>query len=811
MPGILRKLIQSRSLGARLARWLTIAALVAAAQAAPPVRTTAEVRALPAARAAQGLPVELKAIVTYHDPTSGDFFVQDSTGAIYVETAAPIATPAGARVTITGVTAADFTNDIRQAAIVETGIGPRPEPRVLPLGRLVSGAEDCAFVVTTGRVRSAYIISDHSESRLEMRLEDAGRSIGAQVLNYAGLSPDSLTGATVRVTGVSAGHFNDRKQLIGSGVRVQSAADVVIVRPATPAPFSLALCPIDRLLASGRGLPVGRRGHVAGVVTCVQSGRSLVVQEGNAPLQVHTRQSTPVSPGDRVEVTGFLAFGDYSAVFEDANYRVIGGHAELSAMVVPPGGELNGAFDSKLVSIQAELTGVASSASRLTLVVKAGGALFPAVLEATVIPAALANLPPGTLLRVTGVCFVEARGVFRGAHGYRMVLRSPDDIRVIRLAPWWTADRLLYGAGGLLILVIAAVAWGATLRMRVRAQTAEMQRVLEARAIREERIAAIREARAYVLERINSREPLASVLGSVARLVESFFSGAIGYVHLLATNGDLELAASSRPDAALQHRLQRIPAQTSAELCARAVRENQLVVLEGSPAACACPIHSANHKLLGTVSVDFPGGRPADPLTPLMETGSQLAALAIENRRLYESLEYQALHDALTGLPNRTLLDVRLGQALESVRSPGDSISAAYLDLDGFKWVNDRYGHAAGDVFLQKAAQRLLGAVREGDTVARIGGDEFMVISRGVHSRSEAVEICSRLRAALAEPLDLGGGLCLPCSASIGVALFPDDAHTMEDLKRSADRAMYAAKSGGKGRRVTDLPVIQAG
>jgi len=810
VPGILRKLIQSRSQGARLARWLTIAALVAAAQATPPLRTTAEVRELSAARAAQGLPVELKAIVTYHDPTSGDFFVQDSTGAIYVETAAPIATPAGARVTITGVTAADFTNDIRQAAIVETGIGPRPEPRVLPLGRLVSGAEDCAFVVTTGRVRSAYIISDHSESRLEMRLEDAGRSIGAQVLNYAGLSPDSLTGATVRVTGVSAGHFNDRKQLIGSGVRVQSAADVVIVRPAAPAPFSLALCPIDRLLASGRGLSVGRRGHVVGVVTCVQPGRSLVVQEGNAPLQVQTRQSTPVSPGDRVEVTGFLAFGDYSAVLEDANYRVIRGHAELPAVVVPPGGELSGAFDSKLVSIQAELTGAARRENRLTLVLKAGGALFPAVLEAPLIPAALANLRPGTLLRVTGVCFVEARGVFRGSHGYRMVLRSPDDIRVIRLGPWWTTDRLLYGAGGLLILVIAAAVWGATLRIRVRAQTAEMQRVLEARALREERIAAIREARAHVLERINNREPLASVLGSVARLVESFFSGAIGYVHLLTTNGDLELAASSGPDA-VHYRLQRIPAQTSAELCARAVREDQLVVLEGSRAACACPIHSANHKLLGAVSVYLAGGMPAEPLAPLMDTGSQLAALAIENRRLYESLEYQALHDALTGLPNRTLLDVRLGQALESVRSPGDSISAAYLDLDGFKWVNDRYGHAAGDVFLQKAAQRLLGAVRESDTVARIGGDEFMVISRGVHSRSEAVEICSRLRAALAEPLDLGGGLRLPCSVSIGVALFPDDAHTMEDLKRSADRAMYAAKSGGKGRRGADLPVTQAG
>ena len=805
-PRALRKMIQLESTRAGVAGYLILAAAATAAQAGPGLRTIAGVRDLPGAQAAQGLRVHLQGIVTYHDPVSGDLFVQDSTGAIYVETAAPIAASIGARVNVTGVTAADFTNDVRGATVVETGTGRRPWPRFLPLARLVSGAEDCAFVTTTGRVRSAYIIADRRESRLEMRLEDAGASIGAQVLNYAGLSPASLTGAVVRVTGVSSGHFNDRKQLIGSGVRAQSAADVVILRPATPDPFTLPLCPIDRLLTARRGLPVGQRGHVVGVVTCVQPGRSLVVQEGNAPLQVQTRQSTPVSPGDRVEVTGFLAFGDYSAVLEDANYRVTGGHAALPAMVVPPGGELSGAFDSKLVSIHAELTGAARSENRLTLVLKAGGALFPAVLEAPLIPAALANLRPGTWLRVTGVCFVEARGVFRGSHGNRLVLRSPQDIRVIRRAPWWTAGRLMYSAGGLLILVIAAFGWGATLRTRVRAQTAEMQRVLEARALREERIAAIREARAHVLERINNREPLASVLGSVARLVESSASGTDCCVHLLATNGDLELAAGTCRNAALQDRLRRIPAQTSAEVAARAVREGQLVVGYESPAACACPIHSASQKPLGALSAYFAGGLPADPLAPLMETGSQLAALAIENHRLYESLEYQALHDALTGLPNRTLLDVRLGQALQSERSPGDHISAAYLDLDDFKWVNDRYGHAAGDVFLQKAAERLLSAVRKGDTVARIGGDEFMVISRGVHSRMEAAEICGRLRTALAEPLDIGRGLRLPCSASIGLALFPDDAHSIEDLKRFADRAMYAAKSEGKGRRGTDLP-----
>lgn len=162
-----------------------------------------------------------------------------------------------------------------------------------------------------------------------------------------------------------------------------------------------------------------------------------------------------------------------------------------------------------------------------------------------------------------------------------------------------------------------------------------------------------------------------------------------------------------------------------------------------------------------------------------------------------ERIEYQATHDALTGLPNRVLLRDRLVQALARARRAGTAVAVLFVDLDRFKHVNDSLGHSEGDVLLQKVAHRLRSAVREGDTVARWGGDEFVVVLDSASDRAAAQAVAHKLSSALRTPLALGPQV-ITISVSIGAALFPDDGEIPDTLLRRADAAMYRAKSSGR-------------
>jgi diguanylate cyclase (GGDEF)-like protein/PAS domain S-box-containing protein len=169
-------------------------------------------------------------------------------------------------------------------------------------------------------------------------------------------------------------------------------------------------------------------------------------------------------------------------------------------------------------------------------------------------------------------------------------------------------------------------------------------------------------------------------------------------------------------------------------------------------------------------------------------------------REQAERLEQLAYQDALTKLPNRALLGDRMEQALAHARRSGSMLAVGYLDLDGFKPVNDRHGHAAGDRLLVEMAQRLKGTLRSGDTVARLGGDEFVVLMPGLHSREESEVLVDRILRAIAEPFEAAAGHVASLTASIGVRIVPPDDADPDTLLRQADQAMYAAKQEGRGR-----------
>lgn len=164
-----------------------------------------------------------------------------------------------------------------------------------------------------------------------------------------------------------------------------------------------------------------------------------------------------------------------------------------------------------------------------------------------------------------------------------------------------------------------------------------------------------------------------------------------------------------------------------------------------------------------------------------------------ELRRVERQLEHRANHDSLTGLANRDRLRVELQSAINRATQADLNVALLYLDLDGFKFVNDRGGHDAGDHLLREVAVRLQQGIRLGDVLARVGGDEFVVVLPGCRDGDAARCVAEGLRARLAKPFNLSAGL-FQLDASIGIACFPADGTDADTLLTRADQAMYAAK-----------------
>ncbi|MBU2237193.1 MAG: diguanylate cyclase [Gammaproteobacteria bacterium] len=167
-----------------------------------------------------------------------------------------------------------------------------------------------------------------------------------------------------------------------------------------------------------------------------------------------------------------------------------------------------------------------------------------------------------------------------------------------------------------------------------------------------------------------------------------------------------------------------------------------------------------------------------------------------ERKEMEAQLLYAAGHDDLTDLPNRTLLLDRLQASLTLAEREQVGLSVLFIDIDGFKDINDGYGHAVGDLLLQQIAKRLGACVRKSDTVGRLGGDEFLIILNKVNNAESAALVAEKIRAALSEVFVVEGST-LSVSASIGIAGYPENGKEPLDLVQSADHAMYQAKNNG--------------
>jgi diguanylate cyclase (GGDEF)-like protein len=184
----------------------------------------------------------------------------------------------------------------------------------------------------------------------------------------------------------------------------------------------------------------------------------------------------------------------------------------------------------------------------------------------------------------------------------------------------------------------------------------------------------------------------------------------------------------------------------------------------------------------------------------LLESWGRFASLAVERRGLYKQLSFRAQYDSLTSLLNRASLYERLGSFVRASVNGGSPVAVIYLDLDSFKEINDTFGHGAGDKVLQHVASQIVSSVRRTDVVARIGGDEFVIVLPGVGDRGEAGRIADIVATAIAGPIEVNGN-ALVVGASLGISTCPIDGNDSDALLKVADESMYKVKLTHRSRR----------
>jgi diguanylate cyclase (GGDEF)-like protein/PAS domain S-box-containing protein len=339
------------------------------------------------------------------------------------------------------------------------------------------------------------------------------------------------------------------------------------------------------------------------------------------------------------------------------------------------------------------------------------------------------------------------------------------------------------------------------------------------RDITERKLAdALREGQAQILEMIAAGAPLADVLERLVLLTESQLKGIIGAVLLLdEATARLRYGAAPSLAKAYADAVDGLPVSADAGSSGAAAYRREAVVVadvttsplwqnykalaieHGIRSSWSTPIRSHQGAILGVFTTYSKEPRePTDAETNLINVATHIAGIAIERKLAEDRIQFMATHDALTGLPNRTLLNDRLSQAVLYAQRYDRWVTVLFVDLDNFKFINDSLGHNAGDELLQTIANRMVGCVRATDTVVRIGGDEFVVVLFDQPKDVDAIsETVVKIQSAIAAPVRLEGH-DLRVTSSIGVANYPDDGVDAHTLLANADAALYRAKDVGR-------------
>lgn len=323
----------------------------------------------------------------------------------------------------------------------------------------------------------------------------------------------------------------------------------------------------------------------------------------------------------------------------------------------------------------------------------------------------------------------------------------------------------------------------------------------------------LRSEEGRILEMIVDGAGLEEVLRQIVLFIEGQLDGIIGSILLLDEEMRLRHGAAPNLPESYSRAIDGVPVGPNVGSCGTAAFRRETVIVSdigidplwanyralvapfGYRSCWSAPIISHDDNVLGTFAMYSHRVRTPTPFElKLVATAGRIAGIAIERRNAEKRIHHMAHHDALTGLPNRTLLKDRLSQLLLYAGRFSTTLAVAFIDLDNFKLINDNLGHNAGDKVLQIIGRRLAAAVTARDTVVRLGGDEFVVLFL---DPPDAENWFEQLRAKIAEPIEISGhNLRVTCSA--GLVTYPADGEDVEALLANADVAMYSAKESGR-------------
>jgi signal transduction histidine kinase/CheY-like chemotaxis protein len=478
-----------------------------------PLTTALQVKMLPPDKVALR-PVRLRGVVTFEANEYRQFFLQDSTAGVYVSPSDTVRLAyQGQQVEVLGYSApGGFAPAVFATSVRPLGEGHMPEPARLDATTFSSGQLDSTWVITRGVVRSltasragSYMMLATPEGRVRMYL-------------HGSVLPAELLDSEVEVRGVCSSQFNEDRQLTGVNLRVPAASFIKVLSPALAGLSPPRLWSIRSLLQyRPSGIP-NTRVTVRGVVTVRRRSQTIFVDDGTGGLAVEPLSRSDVNVGDQVQVAGYVAHGRPYETLEDAQVLRTGHSPGPDPLPISIEDALSGAARLRLVRIEGWLVEQRVTPGEQVLILRTGRNVFDAHLQRVAGGPAVAELRPGSLLALTGVCLLETAPDAPRPDTVRIVLRMPSDVVVLRAAPWWTMQRSLVVASILFALVLAAATWLFQLRRQVRRQTAVIRRQLDEQATLKEAAEAASRAKSEFLANMSHeiRTPMNGICGMTA-------------------------------------------------------------------------------------------------------------------------------------------------------------------------------------------------------------------------------------------------------------------------------------------------------
>jgi signal transduction histidine kinase len=448
----------------------------------PTITTADEIRKLAPEEAARGYPVRIRGVIICDVPAP-DFFIQDATAGIYVEgdVAKHLPHVLGQLVEVEGTTGpGKFAPVIRERGIRALGEGTLPQGHLYSFAELADGSRDSQWAQVRGIVRSASIDRNSwKETTLALRVASGGGEFNVRVPVNGDMPTNSWIDSEVLIEGVCGTIFNAQRQLVGILFYVPRLSFIKVEAPAPEVPFSA-------LMRFAPGDASRHRVRIRGVVAFQQPGVALFVQNKGHGLRVLTQQDTPLSIGDVVDVIGFPAMGESAPVLEDAVFHPLGHESSPAPVPLDPANAWE-RYDGLLVTTVAKLLNRQMHGSELQLLLQRGDVIFEASFQQGTVPERLLQVPISSDVQVTGICLVRSGGLWLIPQSFRILLRSENDLVVVRAPSWLNLSRTLWLLAITAAILFCVMIWVFVLGRKLRAQRELNQQKLRSAAVLEER------------------------------------------------------------------------------------------------------------------------------------------------------------------------------------------------------------------------------------------------------------------------------------------------------------------------------------